>query len=506
MTVGYGSVASSYRHGMNNYTQARLTRAPFPVAAARHGQAPRHATNMPMRLLLLLAALCWTPPVLALQPTAPFHVEQQQLDAQYWIDRHPAPETPLLAPGQIAAFNANLLRKDPSVHDLHQLPDAYAASEIRAWIARLSAPPTRTLYDEQGQPLAAERLAALAGTLDLDAIPERVAPRYGLVVRRADLRAFPTGQRVFSSPDDTDIDRFQESGLYPGTPVAVLHRSRDGRWLFVVSPNYAAWIESGHVAIGEREEVLDYARRQPRLIVTGAQARTVFTPERPSLSSLPLDMGVQLPVLHDWPQNIAVNGQLPYTAHVVQLPVRNEDGSLQFGPALVPRSADVATGPLPATPANLLRQAFKFLGERYGWGHSYEARDCSGFVLDVYRSLGIDLPRNTIDQSRSPALESVPYDASAPLQERLGALARLQAGDLVYIPGHVMMVIGHDNGQTWVIHDTAGASYRDAGGQLHRARINAVAVTPLEPLLLGSGEAFIDRITRIQRIPPQGLP
>ncbi|MEE7566712.1 NlpC-P60 family protein, partial [Xanthomonas sp. Kuri4-3] len=46
------------------------------------------------------------------------------------------------------------------------------------------------------------------------------------------------------------------------------------------------------------------------------------------------------------------------------------------------------------------------------------------------------------------------------------------------------------------------ASYRDAGGALQRAPLNGVSVTPLEPLLLGSGEPFIDHITRIQRPGP----
>ena len=108
----------------------------------------------------------------------------------------------------------------------------------------------------------------------------------------------------------------------------------------------------------------------------------------------------------DWPAEKPVNGQHPYTAHVVELPMRAADGSLHFTPALLPRTADVAADYLPLTRANLLRQSFKFLGERYGWGHSYNARDCSGFVSEVYRSFGVQLPRNTRDQGVSPALES----------------------------------------------------------------------------------------------------
>jgi cell wall-associated NlpC family hydrolase len=56
---------------------------------------------------------------------------------------------------------------------------------------------------------------------------------------------------------------------------------------------------------------------------------------------------------------------------------------------------DTAPDYLPLTRANVIRQAFKFLGERYGWGHSFNARDCSGFTNDVYRSFGILMPPNS---------------------------------------------------------------------------------------------------------------
>lgn len=127
-------------------------------------------------------------------------------------------------------------------------------------------------------------------------------------------------------------------------------------------------------------------------------------------------------------------------------------------------------------------------------------------MLDVYRSLGIALPRNTGDQARSPVLHSVPFDQRAPLPQRQQQLARLQVGDLIYIPGHVMLVIGHVQGAPWVIHDVAGTGYRDAAGALQRARLNGVSVTPLLPLLAGDGTPFIDHITRIQRVAATALP
>ena len=128
--------------------------------------------------------------------------------------------------------------------------------------------------------------------------------------------------------------------------------------------------------------------------------------------------------------------------------MRQADGRLAFVPALIPKVADVSPDYLPLTPANLLRQSFKFLGERYGWGHSFGTRDCSGFVSEVYRSMGVALPRNTSAQAVSPALNRLAFDATDGREKRLAALRDLHVGDLIYIPGHVMMVIGKDGDQT----------------------------------------------------------
>ena len=428
-------------------------------------------------------------------------VVQAQLEPGYWIERLRDADHVVLDPEAIAAHNARMRDREPSLHDIEQLPVTLEAEQVRAWIEAASPRPERTLYDEAGKEGSARALDRLVDALDLKAIPQTQVTRYGMVVRRADLRTFPTHLRVFSTPDDRDIDRFQESALFPGTPVAVVHRSRDRRWLFVLSETYAAWIEADAVAFGDKPGIFAHTRRIPFLVVTGAQVRTVHTPERPQVSDVVLDMGVRLP-LAPWPADEPLNGQHPGFGHVVELPVRNEDGALAFVPALVPRSADVAGDYLPLTRANLIGQAFKFLGERYGWGHRYNARDCSGYVSEIYRSFGLLLPRNTSAQSRSPGLEGVVLDSSTGHDERLRLLRESRVGDLVYIPGHVMMVLGHVDGETYVIHDTSGMSLLGEDGQLRRYHLNGVVVTPLLPLMSDATTATVDRITSIQRIRP----
>ena len=438
-------------------------------------------------------------------PEIPAHgvigVTEARLDSDYWIKRG-AGSRLVLDTEAIEAQNAKLKQLDKSIHDIEAIPATLAAADVHAWVDRMSERPDDTLYDEQGKAVEAAAIDALVANANAAAIPATQQTRFGMVVRRSNLRTFPTRMRVFDEPDDgTDIDRFQEDALFAGTPVVIVHESRDGEWLFVVSPRYAAWISRNDVAQGTRDEVLAYPHKEPYVVVTGPNAHTVFTPERPDVSALQLEMGQRVAVLSDWPAEKPVNGQSAYAAHVIELPMRAADGSLHFAPALLQRNADVATDYLPLTRANLLHQSFKFLGERYGWGSSYNARDCSGFVSEVYRSFGVQLPRNTRDQAVSPALNRIEFTADDNHEKRLAVLRELQVGDLVYIPGHVMMVIGQDGGGPYVIHDTTGITYRDAEGVLTRVHLNGVSVTPLLPLLDGKEHVSrVDRIYSIQRI------
>jgi hypothetical protein len=454
--------------------------------------------------LLVLAAFAplqareWQVPA----ATGVIGVETAQLDPQYWIARQPDADKVVLDAAMIAKQNARLHALDKSLYDLDALPASLPREQVAEWVRLLSTPPTKPLFDERGQPVPAATVGAIVDNANVGAIPAARETRYGLVVHRAALRAFPTMQRVFTSPDDHDIDRFQESALFPGDPVAIAHESRDGAWWFVVSPRYAAWIEKRFVATGTKDAVLAYTRKTPYRIVTDAEVHTVFTPEEPAVSELQLDMGVRVPVLANWPPTDAVNGQHHYASHVIELPVRNEDGSLRFAPALLPRRESSSADYLPLTKANIIRQAFLFLGERYGWGHSYNGRDCSGFVSEVYRSMGVELPRNTRDQAVSPALNRIALSEKDDRVRRLALVRELQVGDLVYIPGHVMMVIGQLDGEPYVIHDTTGLSWYDRDGTEHRAKTNGVTVSPLTPLMANRAQSYVDRITNIQRIRP----
>ena len=427
-------------------------------------------------------------------------VTDAQLTSEFWINRLQHANRVVLDGASIAAQNAKLRQLDSSMHDLRALPATLTRTQVEGWIEGLAQPPKRPLFDVQGQPVHAAVLQAIFDNRALASIPAREPTRYGLIVRRAALRSFPNALRVFSERGDTDIDRFQETAEFPGTPVVIAHTSADGQWLFVVSPRYAAWTRKDNVAAGNATQVFAYADKAPYRVITGAVVRTVFTPEQAALSQLPLDMGTRVPQLTNVSVQQPVNGQTPYTSYVLQLPLREDDGTLTLATALLQKNADSAAAYLPLTRANLIRQAFKFLGERYGWGDAYDGRDCSGFVSDVYRSMSVEMPRNTGQQAISPAFQHQLFNASDSRAARLAAVHTVQVGDLIYIPGHVMLVIGQIDGQPYVIHDVSQARFRQADGSIAQVKLNAVSVTPLLPLLFDDMSTYVDHITSIVRM------
>lgn len=427
-------------------------------------------------------------------------IEEQHLNADFWLAKLRRPNAVLMDQAAIADFNKAAFSNDPTMVSLADYPQQLAGSTVAGLITAISKPSSYDRFLPDGRALNASDYDHYLAALNLNAIPALVQPAFGLIVERTDMRTFPTRDKVISAESSFDLDRFQEHALFPGEAVAILHTSTDGQWLFVQSYNYAAWIEKDRVARGERHTVFDFVGAESFLLVTGSKVHTNYNPHLAATSEVQLDMGVRLPLMTGSDVGHNLHGQNPYTSYIVRLPVRNDDGSLRIEPALIGRGQDVRRGYLPYTHGNVLRQAFKFLGERYGWGHDYNGRDCTGFVSEIYKSFGILMPRNSGDQGRSIAGDNIRFDEATTAAGKMPAINALRPGAMLYLPGHVAMYIGDDRGQPYIIHDVAGLSYYDDNGSLYRGLLHGVSVTPLLPMQLSAETRYLDRIYSIKTI------
>lgn len=427
-------------------------------------------------------------------------ISEKHLSANYWVKQTENAGQILKDQREIAEFNTRLFSTDTNMVDLKVFPQQLAGEDVRARIRAISKPNRSELYNPAGAALGAEGYKIYEANLGLENVSETVEVRFALVVKRADMRTYPTNNRYYKSRDDQNLDRFQENALFPGDAVAVLHVSADKQWVFVQSYNYAAWVRNENIAIGERKLIDQYKNANRFLVITGDKIQTSFNPEVPALSELQLDMGIRIPLADPETVKNSLYGQNPYTSYVVLLPLRNHQGKLEIKPALIARNKDVSQGFIPFTRENIIRQAFKFLGERYGWGHSYNGRDCTGFLMEIYKTFGIVMPRNSGQQGSGNYGDNTRFTPQSSREDKLKALESLDVGDLIYVPGHVLMYIGDVDGEPYVIHDVSVFRYIDENGELYRGILNGVSVTPLLPLYGSEESTYVDLMYNIKRV------
>lgn len=160
----------------------------------------------------------------------------------------------------------------------------------------------------------------------------------------------------------------------------------------------------------------------------------------------------------------------------------------------------------PLTRRALFEEAFRWLGSPYGWGDERGGRDCSRYLLDIFESFGLKLPRHSAHQ---PQVASFAID----LREVKGEQDRLHILDeaekhgivLLQFPGHIMLYLGRDEaGRPMAIHSFAeylvpcGAGVQTQNEARETLmRVHQVQVSDLELGRGSSRTAFIERITSV---------
>ena len=120
--------------------------------------------------------------------------------------------------------------------------------------------------------------------------------------------------------------------------------------------------------------------------------------------------------------------------------------------------------------------------------------------MEVYKTFGIVMPRNTGQQGTGNFGKNTQFSPQSNKEEKLQALKKMDIGDLIYVPGHVLMYIGDVNGEPYVIHDVSVFRYIDDNGKYYEGILNGVSVTPLIPLYGSRESSYVDLLYNIKSI------
>ncbi|OGW81949.1 MAG: hypothetical protein A3G33_04160 [Omnitrophica bacterium RIFCSPLOWO2_12_FULL_44_17] len=436
-------------------------------------------------LIFMIAILCGMQSVhaedeeLPLLPQGPLlfkFVTPEMFQADYWINLLPDPDRVLKTPQELKFFNWEITQMTSERVDLFAMELEKPGSVIRRVIeADYKTVSNRKLFDvyDKYVPKSFFETEVLP-ILGTDQIPSTIKIQWGAATRATSVRALPTMKKVLEEKADYEFDQLQFTQIKLWTPVAIYHRTMNSEWYFVQAPYSRGWVKAKDIAVFDsRDEVKRYAKSDSFLDVTGESAPVCFDPL--------CDDGTGTVAAYFRPSMGTV---IPFSTkdaanYVVYLPIRGSGGNVSIRKAYLSRKADVTEGFPAFTQRNIIKQAFKLLGARYGWGGQYDGRDCSGFTHDVYLSMGVDMPRDSKYQGLiGTQLGHFEYGEES--ENKLITLEHAIPGTTILrMPKHLMLYLGKVNGRHYIIHSTWAERIGTDPVADEKNRINQVVLSDL---------------------------
>ena len=397
---------------------------------------------------------------------AEMSIKDNRATADYWTGKYKDGETVLVAVPDLERLNLQIRQKNATLVDLAKYPEKVYAQTLKNKIVQIM---SLGKFDGDALPKLFKGGTALTEfsytqakkNCAIESIPAVVETRYALTTDRVDIRLLPEEDGWFESANDTLYDLVQATALDPAEPVAVLLDSADKKYVFVESRAYAGWIKVSSLAFTDKTTWLKYAAPKDYLTVL-ASRKTI------PHGAAYFQMGGRVPMRSP---DLQKDG-----TWAASLPSVDANGTIVEKAVNVPNDNAVVKGTLACSANNLIRQAFRFLGEDFGWGGLGKGVDSSAFVQDVYRSVGIELPRDTSRQSLSmPRTISL---NGMNREQRLAIIKKSRPSSLLFAPGYVMIYLGVDEkDEPLVIH--ALSSYYTFGEKTAKHYVRKIVVSDL---------------------------
>lgn len=422
-------------------------------------------------------------------------VEPVHRTLAYWLEQTSDLDEVLLDVDQIRDMNASLVvERGDDWHGGYDLTAPVDRTKLTKDVtARLSALHTKLaagdLLDGANKPVAADEVAEFDPALVARAT---IAPELRVALDIVPIRCGPTAASFFAKPGaganiNPRFDRNNCSTAHPQEVIQVLATWPGGTRL--ARTRYATgWIAADAKLSPPLPEALQAAYVHGARLQADADLTLATTGASGGKASCPA--GTLFPLVP------AAKGH-PSRVH--------------FADASGFHEADVAEDRVqptvrPLTRRALLTEAFRFLDTPFGWGGGGASggHDCSAFLMDLFATFDIALPRHSSWQARAGTF-SIDVSGVHSLDEktRLIDAAAKRGVVLLAFPGHIMLYLGRTkDGTPMVIH--AIAEYldtcKDRAGKVQGEtafQIDRITVSNLE---LGRGTtrtSLLERLTRI---------
>ncbi|MBD3794731.1 MAG: SH3 domain-containing protein [Epsilonproteobacteria bacterium] len=378
---------------------------------------------------------------------------------QFWLSKIKNPNAIIMDKAQIERFNQQIRYKNKTTLSMADINSTYTDVFVKSKIDKLFNDIAQNGKFFEDNSTTEQNFFNEIRSNSFISTPI-LETRFAITTSMTNEKLIPTDRVILKEKGDIKFDRNQNDVLDIATPLAVLHTSKDNLWSFILSPSSFGWVKNSDIAFGTKEEINEFINN-PNFIVT--------TSPKSGLTSSG--------VYHDY---VRMGVRLPFVMEnndttTVFIPFRDGNGKFVTTNAELQRS-DIHHGYLDYTQKNIIIQGFKFLNQPYSWGDKNGGIDCSSFIRQVFLTVGIELPRNSLRQSEvGDFAVALPKNIDRVAKQNLIKNLSPNGGGtaLLHLAGHIVLYLGENNGTSYILHSVWGEGNRT----LPLAR---VAVTPIE--------------------------
>jgi len=398
-----------------------------------------------------------------LQKSQRHHTKIDRMPKGVIADMHKIPQNPSYYANQIKPFDTSKQKK---------LDKAYNKKYFKPWhITSLNLPKQdfgwevrfvrkKPIYRSWGKVIPSSVYEKWIKNANYQAL--NTLGYNAITVKRTDVKSLPTSTAFFRDPKKTGegfpFDYNQNSALHINVPLHISHYSRDKRWAFVRASYSFGWVKVRDLAL-VNQQFIRYFENDNYAMVIKDDLR-LYDEKRHAVSLV--KVGALFPISKDKKHYLTAK--------------RDSKGRAQIKKVISTSPTLLAKKPLAFTPRNVALLAKEFYDEPYGWGGSYECRDCSATTRDFLGAFGIFLRRNSSKQAKDGKSTPIKNWPKAYKKKFINQNAE-PFRSLLYVPGHIVLYLGQYKGEPVIMHTYWGVR-KNNGTKLITGR---TIITTTEP-------------------------
>lgn len=265
---------------------------------------------------------------------------------------------------------------------------------------------------------------------------------YAINISQKSLKSIPQTTLTTKTQIKKSYDPFLDIGLNFAEPLAIVHYTNDGKWAFVLTKTGSGWVRVNNIAFVNKETFMQYINIDKSDFVIVTQRLLLL------FKFKTIRTGTKLLLKKEDNNYFYIN-----------FPSRDKYGKLKYSNFKIrkftlfkkEKNTKINKGFLLYKEKNLLRQIFKYKNMKYGWGTTYEGRDCDGYMISrIFSVFGFDLPQKSFKLQESST--NFKLNETTNKEELNKLLDSLKLGDLIYVKDYALVYIGKYNNEHYVLH------------------------------------------------------